>query len=635
MNQKDKYLLYLNYTNFIKMKKTSTAFVIVLLFIVGCFLVFCTKKPGIDEEQKEPPTTEDSTSGPESPGAFIHPGILNTNKTLDFIRSEANNPSTARYSDYQTTVVDYTDKTGMPASFPAVVTVKSSGTTPTEVQIKENAQLAYALALRFAATGDTAYSHKAKIILNGWSYNFDHYDIASGTTPGQPYLEASWVAPTFAAAAEIIRHYKPDGHSANWPAADINQFETFLKNLDDNYISKTIPSGHHSNWIISEGYAKVAIGVFLDNRTIYNEGLSILLNYMNSVIYSDGQMPELCSRKDCIHFQYSLDGLTYAAEIAREQNQNILFTNNRLLLAYDFMWKAFHGQFSCQHCSSKNAVLPAVEVANRYYNSDKIDYLSELQPPYGVPSINFLGFTTYTHKEVPIEETGGVSSTLFSKEDFDYGSTAANLVDVSNWTVFSGSEHPVGYVSPGLTFSGYTGSDKGGAATFENGTDSRQDVEMPVSFPNTGKIYAAMMINLQNASTDESGDFFFSFRTESGSYFNRLYVKANSSGHIIYGISRTHTDDGATVFVSSSDLTFNHTYLVVVKYDFSTQKSELFIIQNEIPAEEPDEPDAEADSGTIPVAFDQIIIRQNQGDIKGTIDGIRIANTWKEAVGLK
>lgn len=374
-------------------------FVAVLLIISGSFIIRCTKNHNTKE--KRPLTVDDSIVEFNSSGPFVHPGILNTSTTLDFIRSEANDQSTDRYSDYRATLVAYTDTATMPTSFPSVVTVKSGGTTPTEIQIKKNAEYAYALALRFAKTGDTTYSHNAKIILNGWAYNFDHYAITSGTTAAQPDLEASWVAPTFAAAAEIIRYYQPNGHSANWSATDINQFKTFLNNLKNNYINNTLTSGHQQNWIISAGYAKVALGVFLDSRTVYNAGLQILMDSIGSVIYANGTMPELCSRTDCVHFQYSLSGLTYAAEIAREQGQNVIFTNDRLSLGYGFMWKAHHNQFSCEHCSTAT-VYPFVEVAHRYYTSDTTGYLRGRQPPYGVPSINFLGFTTYTHRKVPL-----------------------------------------------------------------------------------------------------------------------------------------------------------------------------------------------------------------------------------------
>lgn len=378
----------------------------VFLMALGCLLVRCQKiqrhnGPG-DLNKNQWTTVDKSAAELNSSGPFVHPGILNTTAALDFIRSEADDPSRERYNSYRATLVTYTDTATMPTNFPSVVTVKSSGTTPTETQIKKNAEFAYALALRFAKTSDTNYAHDAKLILNGWAYNFDHYELAPGTIAAQPDLEASWVAPTFAAAAEIIRYYQPAGHSAHWSWADVNQFKIFLNTLKNNYINHTLSSGHQQNWTISAGYAKVALGVFLDSRSVYDAGMKILMDSIGAVIYADGTMPELCSRTDCIHFQYSLSGLTYAAEIAREQGQDSIFSNNRLPSGYGFMWKAFHNQFSCTHCSTAKAY-PFVEVADRYYATDTTNYLRGRQPPYGIPSDQtFLGFTTYTHRGVPL-----------------------------------------------------------------------------------------------------------------------------------------------------------------------------------------------------------------------------------------
>ena len=95
-----------------------------------------------------------------------------------------------------------------------------------------------------------------------------------------------------------------------------------------------------------------------------------------------GTLPELCGREDCVHFQYTLTGLAYAAELAR-------------MLAGD-------NSTGCNYCSTSSATYPGVEVAYDYYQTANLAYLRSLDAPLGVPLDNtFLGFTTYTYYNVP------------------------------------------------------------------------------------------------------------------------------------------------------------------------------------------------------------------------------------------
>jgi hypothetical protein len=359
--------------------------------------------------KKQPTTSGDAGNSPvitpptQTTSPFVHPGILNTQASLDYIRTQASVTSSSRYSDFNATVVDFINKHAIPTSYPAVVVAKSSGSTTTETQIKSNATLVYAIALRWAESGDVTYANQAIGMLNGWSYNFQKYTIDTGSNASQYDLEAAWVAPTFCAAAEIMRYYTINGHGSGWSTADINQFSTFLNTLKNNYINNT-PS-YSNNWNVSAAYAKMAVGVFLNSTSVYQSGLDALKAIMPSVIQPDGTMPELCVRLDCVHFQYSLTGLTYGAEIARIQGDNSIysFDSNRISAGYDYMRKAYSDQFaSCAICSTE-PMYGGVEIANRFYNTANTQSLRGLKPPIASPSDNtFLGFTTYTHFGVPL-----------------------------------------------------------------------------------------------------------------------------------------------------------------------------------------------------------------------------------------
>jgi hypothetical protein len=163
---------------------------------------------------------------------------------------------------------------------------------------------------------------------------------------------------------------------------------------------------YNNNWNVSAGYAKMAIGVFEDNATIYNAGEDIITNVIPSVISADGTDVELCGRGDCHHFQYSLTGISYAATISAIQGDNVIYSasGSRLSAGYDYMLKAYNNQVSCVSCSkTSDYVYPGVEIAYRHYQTSNLASDRAIGAPHGIPSdITFLGFTTYTHYNVPL-----------------------------------------------------------------------------------------------------------------------------------------------------------------------------------------------------------------------------------------
>lgn len=340
-----------------------------------------------------------------SANSFIHPAILNSKASLDFIAAEANAGNTQRVAAFQK-VLDHINSKSYPTSFPSVVAVGSNGgSSPSKDQIRKDAELVYATALRFAKTADMTYAKQAINILNGWAYAFQKYTVLSASDDQhQPSLEASWTTPSFVAAAEIIRYYKPKGVSANWSSADIAQFIKFITTVKDNYIEKT--PVYNNNWNVSAGYAEMAVGVFLDDNAVFQKGINMIKAVLPKVILADGTLPELCGRKDCKHYQYSLTGVTFAAELANMQGDNSLYTalSNRISAGYDYMRKAYNQTVSgCDYCSGSSPMFGGVEIAYNYYKTANMLSLRNQGAPIGVPADNtFLGFTTYTHYKVTI-----------------------------------------------------------------------------------------------------------------------------------------------------------------------------------------------------------------------------------------
>ncbi|HWK08169.1 MAG TPA: alginate lyase family protein [Puia sp.] len=386
-----------------KNTKTHSWLIAISLFASTTFLSQC-QKPGMTDSLTANKNTSSLTTAAVTPQitSFVHPGVLNTQASLDLVASQVNGGDAGRLASYQK-VLDFINSHTYPTSFYATVVVGSNGaTSPSKSQIRSDAELVYALALRWTKTGNFTYATQAIGILNGWAYTFQNYALLnSSTNANQPALEASWTTPSFVAAAEIIRYYKVNGVGTGWSDADIAQFSTYLNNVKNNYINN-VPA-YSNNWDASAGYAKMAIGIFLNSATVYQNGYNLLVSNLPAIINADGTLPELCGRADCVHYQYSLTAYAYAAELARIQGDNSLWTMNSGVISkgYDFMRAAYNQSTGCNYCSTSSPVFPGTEVAYNYYKTSNLQYLRALQAPLGVPNDNtFLGFTTYTHYNV-------------------------------------------------------------------------------------------------------------------------------------------------------------------------------------------------------------------------------------------
>lgn len=340
---------------------------------------------------------------PDKKILFSHPGIINDKTRLDHLHSTTLG---AEKSIAYEQVKSYLQQNSLQDNFPSVIYVKASGSTPTEIQFRQDPITAYGFALKWVRTGDAKDAEQAIRILNGWTYNFKKMDVAEGTQMLQTQLEAAWVIPTLAATAEILKWYQPiDGNSSGWYYSDIESFSSFLVQLMS-YVEPMIKdidqdSRRYNNWGASAGYARIAAGVFLDNKPMYDDGIRLVKKLIPEIIKTDGEVYELCSR-DCGHPQYSMNALTYAAEIARIQSDHSVYTanSNRIMTGWEWIVDAFSGKISCRDCTGL-FVHPGIEVAVSFYRNmvtPELLLFMEKQRPF-VPddSRTFLGFTTFTH----------------------------------------------------------------------------------------------------------------------------------------------------------------------------------------------------------------------------------------------
>lgn len=224
----------------------------------------------------------------------------------------------------------------------------------------------------------------------------------------------------------------------------------------------------------------------------------------------------------------------------------------------------------------------------------------------------------------PVKATG-----LFT-EDFEY--PAGTLLSSVGWpALFIGSgTNAIKVTSPGLTYSGYPGSEIGNAVTL--GT-SGEDCIRDFGSINSGTIYASLMVNVQSAQA--AGDYFFSFYIPD-SYYAKIYIKDISNQGFEFGLSKYSAI--ALANWTTTVYNYNTTYLIVVKYAFVSGNSNdlVSLIINPIPGKpEPLQPTlTNTDNGTYSDAWALTSVCLSQGNSSRApnvqVDGIRVSTTWED-----
>jgi hypothetical protein len=211
-------------------------------------------------------------------------------------------------------------------------------------------------------------------------------------------------------------------------------------------------------------------------------------------------------------------------------------------------------------------------------------------------------------------ESGNAASTLLLSENFDY--LLGTFLTDNGWTAHSGANTaPISVVSPGLEFSEYIGSGIGLAAGVNN---NGEDIHRTFTTQTDGVVYASFLINTQ--STNSAGYFLhFGPASIGTTFFSRVWVNATGTG---VGI-------GASAPTSYVTITSETTTLLVLKYDFATKVSSLYVF-NSLPTSEPAEADATFTETANLTNLGSIALRQYNASQKIVVDGIRVALNWND-----
>ncbi|MFO7903180.1 MAG: alginate lyase family protein [Planctomycetota bacterium] len=286
---------------------------------------------------------------------FVHPGVLHTRAELLFVKtkiaaSEAPWASAwARLRDKPISKLEWEPK-------PAAEVVRGPYNRPDigGTSLMRDGAAAYTHALQWVLTEKPEHARKAIEILDAYSSTLESVGGHDAR------LLVGMVGINYVNAAELLRHWKAGSSASSggteasesptvaasgavdWPEADQARFEQMLRQVFYQTIEDFYPSAN-GNWDASMIQTMLAMGVFLDDREMFNraaeyyrdgKGNGAVTNYINDF----GECQE--SGRDQAHTQMGLGYLACAAEIAWKQGVDLYrIGDNRLRTGFEYTAK--------------------------------------------------------------------------------------------------------------------------------------------------------------------------------------------------------------------------------------------------------------------------------------------------------
>jgi hypothetical protein len=226
--------------------------------------------------------TPTPTSTPNT-GGFRHPGVINTRESLDFIKARVAagaQPQTAAYNELLAHPLASLSRNPSPRSVVECGAYSNPNNGCTEE--RDDAAAAYANALLWYITGNTARAQKAIQYMDAWS------PVITDHTEHNARLQTGWSGSNWTKAAEIIRHT-----GAGWSSTGISRFRTMLLNVYYPEIQNGAGGGVNGNWELTMIDAIMGIAVFADDRPKFDKALSMWRARTPAYIYitTDGSRP--------------------------------------------------------------------------------------------------------------------------------------------------------------------------------------------------------------------------------------------------------------------------------------------------------------------------------------------------------
>ena len=291
-----------------------------------------------------------SGAGGAAPSAFVHPGLLHTQADFDRMSQKVAANASPWIDGWRVLIANSHASLSWTPNPQAVISRGNDGVHPDNSGTFFNdVAAAYACAVRWKVSGNTAYADKAVQILNAWSSTLTGVFGVSGTNSDfDGILMAGFQGYQFANAGEIMRTYP------GWAVDDLARFKAMMVNLfyPINVGSLHIPTGSSllvfSNWDLGCVASMLAIAVLADDRAKFDEAIGYFKNGLGNggiaqtVYYLHpgylGQTQE--SGRDQGHNTLSVALLGAISEMVWNQGVDLYgYDNNRVLAGAEYVAK--------------------------------------------------------------------------------------------------------------------------------------------------------------------------------------------------------------------------------------------------------------------------------------------------------
>ena len=260
--------------------------------------------------------------------AFIHPGMLHSQPELDFVKAKiaaGAEPWKSAYEPFR--LSRYASLAWRAHPEPGVIR-DLNGRWRGARELGDDALAAYAHGLQWSLTGNPAHARKAAEILNA------HARALQSITGHDAKLLAGITGYKFCNAAELIRQ------ATNvWPEIEQARFAAMLTKVYEPLIRDFFPKAN-GNWDASMIVTMLSIGVFCDDRAIYERAKEYFLHgsgngALTNYVWANGQCQE--SARDQQHTQLGLGFLADACETAWKQGDDLWSAcGHRLALGFEY-----------------------------------------------------------------------------------------------------------------------------------------------------------------------------------------------------------------------------------------------------------------------------------------------------------
>ena len=392
---------------------------------------------------------------PGGSATAVHPGVMLSQAQLDYMKIMVQAHADPMYTAFlKAQNSSWGSLTYVPQGPPAGGIIQCGATSMPDYGCSasdSDGTAAYVQALLWYITGNQTYANNAINIMNTYANNFKGYagytpgdTCPSGTDCSNGPLQSAWDSQKWPRAAEIIRH-----SNAGWPAAQAAAFGTML----NTYMRPLLINGSTSNgnWEISMIEGLIGIGVYNDDATAFNTGVTYWQQRVPAYFYYhtdggthvlaprgtadwygqtvfdpsvDGVSQETC--RDFGHAQYGISGSLDAAETARIQGTNLyqdvqsvtdasqgtfnVNAQNRLTSALEFnAYYLLNNPVPTSVCGGTVTlqIYPVDEIGyNEYHNRlglslpNTLEYLQTVirqLPPQSMSESHIMVFETLTH----------------------------------------------------------------------------------------------------------------------------------------------------------------------------------------------------------------------------------------------